>query len=386
MSYGLGVLVPLHEEYQYLSELAPPVRTIEAEGQFYYEILPPGFTQPVVVQILEEMGPVRAAVAADRMFGRFKVPVLALLGIAGSLTDDALLGDVVVATEVDLYQYAAKATSPTNQGEFPFEQGGMVWRASHRTLEIARAFRAMPETREQYEAWGSTMSQRRPESWSQAHDQGLVRGRPDLVVGPVASGDIVGAATWFRDQLIARNRKLVAIEMEAAGVAAATEARDGHAFIIVRGISDFADERKQELDAIAGDAQRKGAWRRYAVLSAGEFLLRLAPTIAERMTPAIEDAPPEPSPADKRVELLEELESELATRYRHRTAITRVLKHATVDSSNAELDGSPKVMWYAALEAAAGQGKVGNVVRKALRDYPDTPALLRLLRQLDEEG
>jgi nucleoside phosphorylase len=329
------------------------------------------------------MGPVRAAIAADRMLERFKMPVLALLGIAGSLTDDALLGDVVVASEVDLYRYAAKAKSPEIEGEFPFDQAGMVWRASPRTLDITRAFRAMPETRQQYEAWRATAAHRLPDGWTRACEESLVRERPELVIGPVASGDIVGAATWFRDQLLARNRKLIAVEMEAAGLAAATESREDHAFLIIRGISDFADERKAALDAVVGGAQGQGAWRRYAVLSAAEFLLRLAPSITERMSPAVEPARPQATPSSKRTGRLQELESELATRYSHRTAIHRVLDYAEVDARAIE-EGPATHMWYQALKVASRDGKLRAIVDVALRDYPHPawPALSRIATEL----
>ena len=102
--YRMGLLVPLHEEYQYLTELAPPIKTINADGDFYYELMPPGYSEPIIAQVLEDMGELRAAVAADRLITRFGVEIVALVGIAGGLDRGLLIGDVVVASEIDHYQ------------------------------------------------------------------------------------------------------------------------------------------------------------------------------------------------------------------------------------------------------------------------------------------
>jgi len=49
--------------------------------------------------------------------------------------------------------------------------------------------------------------------------------------------------------------------------------RHGRAdLIVVRGISDFADERKDELDSAAAAGADSGAWRRYAGLNAADLL------------------------------------------------------------------------------------------------------------------
>jgi hypothetical protein len=171
--------------------------------------------------------------------------------------------------------------------------------------------------------------------------------------------------------------------MEAAGLAAATESRDDHAFLIIRGISDFADERKAALDAVAEGAEGKGAWRRYAVLSAAEFLLRVAPSITERMIPAVEQTRPQAAPSSTRLGRLQELESELTTRYGRGTAVHRVLDYAEIDTREIE-EGPATHMWYQALKVASRDGKLRAIVDVALRDYPHPawPALSRIATEL----
>jgi hypothetical protein len=60
--------------------------------------------------------------------------------------------------------------------------------------------------------------------------------------------------------------------MEADGVAQAVYEHGGAEMVIVRGISDFADERKSELDTTPAAGAGHGAWRRYAALNAADLL------------------------------------------------------------------------------------------------------------------
>ena len=87
----------------------------------------------------------------------------------------------------------------------------------------------------------------------------------------MASGPVVsGTATYKKSLLANRDRKYVAVEMEAAGVMAAAADRKT-ATLVIRGISDPADEGKL-LDDKAGI---EGALRNVAIKNASEFLFLL---------------------------------------------------------------------------------------------------------------
>lgn len=378
--YLIGLLVPLHEEYQYLTELAPPLRTLEVEGDFYYELLPHGYEQPIVVQVLEEMGSLRSAVAAERMLLRFNPSTIALLGIAGALGNEPRLGDVVVASEVEYYQYATKVVPGEAPGSIHFQRGGTTWRAEDSLIRRIQSFRTRPETKEAFEAWRDLTSTRRPPSKGL---EDLVRSRPEYFVAPLASGDVVVAAQAMGSWLLEHNRKLVAVEMEAAGVAAAVASRhSAQGWLVVRGISDFANPAKTLLDAQTPTINKPaGAWRRYAVLSAGEFLLRLIPGLQSRYDP--EDAPHQASVGSSDTEAPQsddyEIETALASRYGDKTAARRLLSHAGIDVSLIRLDGSPREMWFEAILAVRSQTALDRLLRAALRDYPDISVFKRSL-------
>ena len=90
-------------------------------------------------------------------------------------------------------------------------------------------------------------------------------------LGAIASGNVVAASSAFVDELKSINRKFVAIDMEAAGVAsAAAERIHPIPCLVVRGMSDRANEGKKILDE-----QDNGAWRRYCVRNAASFLRNL---------------------------------------------------------------------------------------------------------------
>ncbi len=70
----------------------------------------------------------------------------------------------------------------------------------------------------------------------------------------------------FRIELLGIDRRFAALEMEGAGVACAADTRQpATPFLIIRGISDYWDERKKTLDR-TGVAWRESTNRRAARL------------------------------------------------------------------------------------------------------------------------
>jgi hypothetical protein len=88
----------------------------------------------------------------------------------------------------------------------------------------------------------------------------------------MATGDIVVASEAFAKWIREANRKFLAMDMEAAGAALAAYRNDSADLLVIRGISDYADEHKAALDAGSGTPGVQDAWRRYAVRNAAEYL------------------------------------------------------------------------------------------------------------------
>lgn len=146
--------------------------------------------------------------------------VLLFVGVAGSLKDDVRLGDVVVATKV----YSIHGGKEARDGQHVRPE---AWFPSHPLEQAARS---------------------------------ALRGRTRVHFKPVAVGDVVLADPHA--PLAARLRQsfndAVAIEMESSGLLHAAHLNGPLLSLVVRGISDQADTRKDAVDA-SGSQERAAA-------------------------------------------------------------------------------------------------------------------------------
>ncbi len=197
----------------------------------------------VIVMPLLGMGRVQAAAATKDAIARWHPRYVVLAGIAGGLAAQGInIGDILIADQI--VDYELQKVTP---------QGAQVrWevhRADPRLLNACRNFIG--------ESWQELVQLERP-------DQGKLQRH----TGPIASGDKVIA---FGD-VLERYReiwpKLIGVEMEAAGVAAATfQSPDPPGFFVVRCVSDLADEHKDSVDV--------KKWRAYACDAAASFAIAL---------------------------------------------------------------------------------------------------------------
>ena len=262
--YALGLLVALNEEFDELKTVftarEPPVKGVNGG---YYRVLEAEIgskSRLIVVRVMEDMGQTAAAQQTQAMLGDFAVPLLVSIGIAGSLSRECRLGDVVIAETVDDYEDTAK------RGPEGIEYAGSVWTPTWRIIDYINTFRQLSP----YKSWRQRMAEHVPPCTGELRE--FVGRTPEARVLPIASGNSVMASREdVRDLLMRRNRKLAAIEMESGGLARTAACRPHPVdFVILKGISDFADERKSLLDSGS-----KGAWRRYAVRNASQLLAEL---------------------------------------------------------------------------------------------------------------
>jgi nucleoside phosphorylase len=165
---------------------------------------------------------------------------------------------------VDSYAERGKAVPGKRRGGFDLEFAGEVYRCSNDLINKVRHFEF--SNAEAYQRWRQRCAEHleslfTKEQREQLAEAKLVRPTVALKTGHIASGPIVGAAKPFIDWLKGRDRTYLALEMEAGGLmAAVSEKADVKRTLILRGISDYGDERKPELDKV-----RDGALRRYAM-------------------------------------------------------------------------------------------------------------------------
>jgi len=221
------------------------------------------------------MGNTRAANLTSAAAGILSPRHLVALGIAGSLTGELQPGDVLVPKGVDEYMANSAATG---RKQTDFVTSGNPLPTDPRLLNRFQTF----QTRWQaaYETWRSKAQERSsalfPDELRQKLEPLISRWDNKLFVGDdriLASGPAVGKGEAFAEWLKTKvDRKFAALEMETAGVYDAAWLRTPPPRVIaIRGISDFGDHRKRQLEDAAKESFRQLAMRNALALLIGSI-------------------------------------------------------------------------------------------------------------------
>lgn len=182
---------------------------------------------------LDEMGPVAAGVVACAAIKRFCPSLVVSAGIAGGISKDVKIGDVVVADQVWSMENGKRVDG---NGPDDWFQPEMKVVASGGGLRqsVRKALR------------GSKFSSLVLESWKNS-DGAMVS---KLHFGPVACSSAVIGSSKSKSAILERERKTLAVEMEAYGVGKAVERELDRScdFLVIKGISDLADSDKGDFD------------------------------------------------------------------------------------------------------------------------------------------
>ncbi len=242
------IITALQEELEALLDKLPsPQRLppIDEDVHVYYQAnLPITFSNGMlgsyrlVLMSLLGMGRVQAANTTNDAIRRWQPRYVLLVGIAGGIAEaEVKRGDVLISDQIADYELQ-KLTDRGNQIRW------VVHPVAPRLLEAARNLR---------ENWRGLIRKRRPQ-----------RGRSQCLIGPVATGDKVVAIKEVLERYRSDWPKLIGIEMEAGGVAsAAFQSARQPGFLMIRGISDLADENKDDT------------WRQYACHAAAAYAIAL---------------------------------------------------------------------------------------------------------------
>jgi nucleoside phosphorylase len=214
------------------------------------------------------MGGQDALLVTARLLMMYSPANFVLVGIAGSLSSDVFIGDVVIADQVTDYLQDSK-----------IDRSQIIRsnRSYRTTAPIANASRFINSNEARTWTTVSVKSRKGVAQILGGHGPALravVRtGDPKVHIGHIASGPFVSASkgfsSWLRKTV---DRKFLAVEMESAGfLNAADELAEGSGVMVIRGISDMARESKARLDEVG-----KGALRRLAMQNALGALRTLA--------------------------------------------------------------------------------------------------------------
>jgi nucleoside phosphorylase len=292
--YDLGLIIPTREEFDYVRGFVHLTPVRGDTNDFWYEFMIPG-GRLGVAHVLFDMGLTATTAAASRLLATFDPEVLAVVGIGGALNGDLRLGDVVVGSVIQEYLKAARTAQGGNDST-TFEPAGDGWPLAERLRTFTNHFQYFAEAA--YASWVSLARARGVEAELPFATTPGARREPSYFVGTIVSGDVVVNDPAFRDWLLSHDRKRAVIEMEGAGAARAVKEYDKDvALLVLRGISDFADGRKGDLDAAVAGQEVK-VWRRYAALNAIDLLVTFlaSPDFPWRRAP-VEDGERRQQPA-----------------------------------------------------------------------------------------
>ena len=276
-SVDVGIIVALSEEFRELhSQLQSPTAVKDektgASDYLFYRPGPKGEAYRCAATFVGGMGPTDAGLASERFLNRRGPRTIVLLGIAAGIHDDVRLGDIVLATDVGRYLERAKVV---DDGEsFEIHPGGDSFPCSR---DLVRATQDLEFAHAPlYQSWreeggndlaGCVSS----DSLEQLRTRNWVHEKPAFVLGPIASGPVVAASAAFVAWVRSTNRNYLGLEMESGGMMSAVYSRsDATRTLVLRGVSDFGDERKKDLDAVG-----QGGLRRYAMRNAVRLLWSL---------------------------------------------------------------------------------------------------------------
>lgn len=259
----LLIITPLDEEWrQSRSVLKSKPNEIGIDAITYYlwsinSRKTKGAMYLVAAASMGKMGIGNAAGFSKTALEAWNPYCVSLLGIAGSLKPtEILLGDVVISEEVFGYELG----EVTNKSEFSFRPTGH--QSGVLLLDRARALRNDPVT---YLRWQSACMK----AAERENDPSLLARPPEVHFGVTASGNFVVKTAEFYEALRSRlHPKVCAVEMEAKGLFISVSQLENKAQpFVIRGISDYADEEKSNLEK-----ESKDAWRRFASGNAARFL------------------------------------------------------------------------------------------------------------------
>lgn len=197
----IGIMGAMNEEITPLLEIFGNFERIELGGNTFYKV---EFKDKILIIAYSKIGKVHAAITATTMILHFKVECIIFSGVAGGLTKDLKVGDLLLATR--LAQHDVDITA----------------------FGHAKGF--IPEGQLFYDADSNLCLKAK----DVASELGL-----KIKEGIVASGDQFIANKALKDS-IAKEFKAIAVEMEGASVACVCY-NFKVPFCIFRSISDSAD-------------------------------------------------------------------------------------------------------------------------------------------------
>jgi nucleoside phosphorylase len=188
--FDLGIVVPLGEEFQYVIEVTPLLRSIPHGGSHFHVLDFGRFS--AVACLVGDMGLLAAQHATQKLLDFAEITLLAMLGTAGALDEDLAIGDVAIATEINEFQ--ANSRAETADDHYEFRYSGRHWPMEYRIRQSVGNFEFAG--RQAFETWQATAA-RYYNDMQISNKSVICTPPPTLHLGNIASGNVVVASKVF---------------------------------------------------------------------------------------------------------------------------------------------------------------------------------------------
>jgi len=289
-----GILVALKEELQAVLNVFSNFKEITENADSWYRASiadDQGTSYEVVASFMTDMGPLEAQDLTSKMIRRWDPAYIMLVGIAGSFNKEIRLGDIVVGQQVFYYDpgkaegkrikyrpqgYPCSMTLIRQQEALALDKAAFTaWqKAARRSAgEKVRKLKGDPRKKE------------KPAKKKVPASHAALRAHcPKVHFGTIASGSLVVASKAKQRELLALHGKILATEMEGAGVLHATfrTSEIPTPAIVIKGMSDGADKNKAAADELK-------YWRELAAENSARLALamikrgRIRPLMTEQV-------------------------------------------------------------------------------------------------------
>jgi nucleoside phosphorylase len=252
----IAILTALEEEYNAICELIDNIEFVRGtadDPNLYAWRIGHAKEYSVVIGWTGHAGNTRSALAAQNAIDRWNPRYLFFVGIAGGLKE-CKKGDVVIGNFIRGYEYGKMDKIFTPRNDWPYNSD----------IGLFTSAAAVKNEKK----WHQYIKTDPPEHCD-----------PEVVIGEIASGDkiIEDPSNEFFQQVLHEWPKIVAIEMEGAGVGEAIRVAQakgkGIGFIMIRGISDLPRNNLSQPDdqlETRGTVERDN-WKSFASATAAAF-------------------------------------------------------------------------------------------------------------------
>ena len=266
----LAVIVSLEEELQEFFRVFSSTEDCSEDGTLIHEIDTKSNELTMVVILQNDMGHAAAADAGAELLKRYRIGLIVSIGIAGGLSSDMVLGDVCYSGKIiDVYENCKAIDAEEGGKSLEIRFSPNHYETDPKITRAINFIRTQPELTSVYCEWQETqlkfVNKLNIEPLPGRNGRLEIIGAPKTKNGAIVCG-MVTKSKKYNAQLENLERRVLAIETESGAVFEKLNSLSTEV-ISIRGISDYADAKKNILEATTG-----GVIRQLAARNAVSFL------------------------------------------------------------------------------------------------------------------